>query len=71
MSRYVNGWIVEGKYTTGRGSEWEELTEVAPTDTGGPGDTLTGREYAYWLGREHQTAAPDGQHRVRPKRLKR
>jgi hypothetical protein len=62
------GWIIEGKYTTGRGSEWEEIDEVSPTDTGGPGDALTGREYAYWLCREYQIAAPAASHRVRAKR---
>ena len=59
------GWIVQGKYTTGPGSEWETVDEIRPTDTGGPGDTLTGREYAYWLRREYAIATPDAQHRVR------
>jgi len=71
MAAYVNGWVIEGKYTTGRGSEWEEIDEVAPTDTGGPGDSLTGRDYAYWLCREYTVATPDAQHRVRTKRLER
>lgn len=61
----IRGWIVQGKYTTGRGSEWETLEEVRPTDTGGPGDTLSGSRYAYWLCREYITATPDAQHRVR------
>lgn len=67
----ISGWVVEGKYTKGPGSEWEELTEVTPDDTGGTGDTLTGREYAYWLCREYQLACPDGQHRVRTAQLDR
>lgn len=71
MPQRINGWMVEGKYTTGRGSEWEELEEVTPTDTGGPGDSLTGRAYAYWLCNEYRTAHPYAEHRVRPKTITR
>jgi len=67
----VNGWIIEGMYTTGPGSEWEELEEVEPTDTGGPGDSLTGRDYADWLCQEYILATPTAQHRVRPRKLTR
>lgn len=67
----VSGWVVEGKYTTGPGAGWEELDEVEPTDTGGPGDTLKGIDYAYWLCREYITASPDAKHRVRTKKLTR
>ena len=67
----VNGWAIEGKYTTGPGSEWEEIDEVAPTDTGGPNDSLTGGDYARWLCREYMTASPDAQHRIKRKRLDR
>lgn len=67
----VNGWVIEGKYTTGPGSEWEEIDEVAPTDTGGMNDALTGRAYAYWLCGEYRMASPTAQHRVRTKVLDR
>jgi hypothetical protein len=67
----INGWVIEGKYTQGPGSEWEELDEVEPTDTGGPGNTLKGGDYARWLCREYITATPTAQHRVRPKKLDR
>jgi hypothetical protein len=60
-------WVIEGKYTTGRGSEWEEIDTVSETDTGGPGDSKVGRAYAYWLCAEYELAAPSGQHRVRVK----
>ena len=61
----ITHWAIEGKYTTGPGSEWEEVTEVWPTDTGGP-DSLKGRAYAYWLCQEYIVASPEAQHRVRP-----
>lgn len=67
----VNGWVIEGKYTTGPGSQWEELDEVAPTDIGGPGDALKGGDYARWLCQEYILATPDAQHRVKRKRLER
>lgn len=67
----VDGWIIEGKYTKGPGSTWETIDEVGPTDTGGPGDMLTGRDYACWLCNEYITATPDAQHRVKPKKLDR
>jgi hypothetical protein len=63
----VKKWIVEGKYTTGPGSEWEELDEVSETDTGGPGESKVGRDYAYWLCAEYALATPDARHRVRVK----
>lgn len=65
----VNGWVIEAKYTKGPGSEWEEIDEVRPTDTGGPGDAKVGRPYAYWLCAEYQLATPSAQHRVRTKVL--
>lgn len=71
MPSRINGWVVEGKYTKGPGSKWEELDEVEPTDTGGPDESLKGKEYAYWLCREYIIASPEGQHRVRPKSLER
>lgn len=63
----IKGWIVEGKYTEGPGSEWETLEEVGPNDPEGaePGDP-TGRDYASWLCREYTISAPYAQHRVRP-----
>jgi hypothetical protein len=68
----INGWIIEGKYTKGPGSEWEVIDEVAPNDPEGatPGE-LIGREYAYWLCNEYITATPSAQHRVRPAKLDR
>lgn len=60
-------WIIQGKYTTGPGSEWEELEEVTEEDSGGPNDSKKGRDYAYWLAAEYQLACPQGQHRVRVK----
>ena len=60
----IKGWVVQGKYTQGRGSVWEDLDEVYPTDTGGPGDSLIGRDYAYWLCQEYSVATPDAQHKV-------
>lgn len=60
----VKGWVVMGKYTQGPGSKWEDLDEVRPTDTGGPGDSLSGRDYAYWLCREYTIATPDARHKV-------
>lgn len=62
-------WIVEGKYSSGVGSSWEELEEVTATDRGGPGDSLVGGAYAHWLCREHRTAAPYGLHRVRTRNV--
>lgn len=69
MSKSVAGWVIEGKYTTAPGSAWEEVGEVRPDDTGGPGNTLKGRDYAYWLCREYIVAHPEAQHRVKTKRL--
>jgi hypothetical protein len=65
----VKAWIIEGKYTSGPGSEWEEVDEVSETDTGGPGDELVGLKYAQWLTREYRTAHAPHQVRLRPKRV--
>lgn len=64
----VKAWVIEGKYTTGPGSEWEEIDEVTETDTGGPEDTLTGRAYAQWLAREYRMSHSPHPIRMRPKR---
>lgn len=61
-------WIIEGKYTSGPGSEWEEIDSVSETDTGGPGDSLTGRAYGQWLTREYVTAHAPHPVRMRAKR---
>ena len=53
-------YVVEGKYTTGPGSQWEELTTISPEEGGLP--------EAQRVCNEHRIAAPYGQHRVRPQR---
>lgn len=49
-------WIVQGKYTSGPGSEWEDLAEITEEE-GGSAE-------AHRLCREHEIAAPYGQHKV-------
>lgn len=62
-------WVIEGKYTTGPGSEWEEIDEVSESDPEGarPGE-LTGYEYAKWLVNEYRVAHAPDPVRMRPKR---
>jgi hypothetical protein len=64
----VKEWIIEGKYTSGLGSEWEEIETVTEEDTGGPGDTLKGHEYGKWLVNEYRVAHVPHPVRIRPKR---
>lgn len=60
-------WIIEGKYTTGRGSEWEVIDTVAETDIGGPNNGLKGLAYGQWLTREYREAHHPNPVRMRPK----
>lgn len=53
-SRKAKIWIVQGKYTAEYG--WEDLAEITEREGGS--------EAAYNLCREHQMAAPYGQHKV-------
>jgi hypothetical protein len=65
----VKEWIIEGKYTTGLGSEWEEIDTVSESDPEGarPGEP-TGYEYAKYLVGEYRTAHAPHPVRMRPKR---
>ena len=64
----MKAWIIEGKYTTGPESAWEEVDTVDETDTGGPDNTLTGHAYAVWLTDEYRTAHHPNPVRLRSKR---
>lgn len=64
----MKAWVIEGKYTSGPGSEWEVIDTVTEEDTGGPGDTLKGRAYAHWLANEYRVAHAPHPTRMRPKR---
>lgn len=61
-------WIIEGKFTSGPGSEWERLDDVTESDPEGskPGD-LTGYAYAKWLANEYRMAHAPAPIRIRPK----
>jgi hypothetical protein len=52
----VKVWVVQGKYTTGKGSQWEDLEEITEEEGGSV--------EAQRLAREHQICAPYGQHKV-------
>ena len=64
----MKAWVIEGKYTSGPGSEWEVIDTVTETDTGGPGDALKGRAYGQWLADEYRVAHAPHPIRMRPKR---
>lgn len=62
-------WIIEGKFTTGIGSEWEKIDEVSESDPQGTqSGELTGYPYAKYLVNEYVMAHAPHPIRMRPKR---